>query len=1400
MRSIINGIKADVQSWRFLKPVPAYLSIIVMSLATSCTNEKAPERAEEKAEASPTDTKAGENAGEGFSLVTSAPAFSVAPGSYNTAQTVTITSATAGATIRYTGDGTWPTASVGTVYSGPVSISSMNVTTTLRAKAFKSGSSDSLTTSAVYKLENVAPTLASAVLNETTIGAQKFLTWTKATDANPITYQVRQSASNNISIIADAEANGTLITPVITSHNSNAELKFPLTGLVAPGTTSYFNIIARDAAGNKSIYTSKAVTFGADATPPVPGGSGNINYPRTTDTSMRLSWVQATDNMTPKASLQYEVRRSLSNNINNIANAETNGTVVTAYTADLTSVEYTGLSAGTNYYFAVIVKDSAGNKGYYGAATSTLASLGGSISSLSNTTTTEPSSQRKTFYDSVNDRHWAFYYNGSDLENAYSADGGTTWTKTASPYCATPGGNFAVTYKAISGVGYVFIASYCSANRIDFTRGVLSADDVTYNSWQVPFNGTSATDAYSQPTISISNTSNHVWVGATYRGAYYGGMDTMPVVRRSTNAADGDLSSWESVTNIGELPIAGVKSVVMLPGAGDHMALIVNSASINAYTYNGTSWTTTNSSDYGWATTFVSTGVSQGVSNGSVLAVASIGDVVYIGGTFTNAFGDPDADYIVQWDGTRWKSLSSGVSSPVRALAVSGADLIVGGQFTSAGGMPANSIAKWNGNRWMSLGAGVNNIVYAIAVSGNNIYAGGTFTTAAGAPANRIAKFDGSKWSGLGTGIYGATAVMNINAWFPTVRAISISGSDIYVGGDFSTAGGVPASNIAKWNGSSWSALGLGTNSTVHAIATMGGNVYAGGDFTIAGGNGGIKYIGKWNGTTWTVLGGGVDNTVHALAVAGGTLYVGGSFDYAESYNIFAPRIAKWSGTAWSASGSGLSGGSGVYALHAAGDLYAAGSLTGNVSKLATGGSSWSPVSGTGSASSNSWVNAMAASGTDIYVAGQFTMIGGVAVSNIAKWNGSSWSALGSGLNGAVYSLAVSGSDLYAGGEYGASGATSVSRIAKWNGTSWSALGTGLNGRVLSIATNGSDVYAAGEFAAAGGASASRIAKWNGSAWSALGTGLGSGYPRSVAVTGNDVYVTGDFTSAGGASASRIAKWNGSTWSALGTGLNAGGYTVAVSGTDVYVGGDFTTAGGVTVNRIAKWNGSTWSALGSGVNGTVNSIVANGSDVYVAGTFTQVGGSETSHRVGKWNGSTWSAMASTDQGFGWPQYAQQMMLSGNTLFVSGNVHGRFATYDMTAGSSKSSVSAVTDNSGNIHMTYVDSVSGKAVYKNYNGTTWSAATNLSTATTATNPVISINPANGNMWTWWMEASTNKLMQKLFTGSWGSESTIFNIQFSRNGGLSADANYDDGKAKVMWTSYVADSPVIYVRGVN
>src|SRR6185436_1985265 len=104
-----------------------------------------------------------------------------------------------------------------------------------------------------------------------------------------------------------------------------------------------------------------------------------------------------------------------------------------------------------------------------------------------------------------------------------------------------------------------------------------------------------------------------------------------------------------------------------------------------------------------------------------------------------------------------------------------------------------------------------------------------------------------------------------------SVRAIAVSPTgEVYVGGTFLTIDGLAANRIAKWNGTTWSALGSGVNSTVNAIAVSGTDVYVGGSFLTAGGIA-VNRIAKWDGTSWSALGSGVGDSVWGLGVSGTT-------------------------------------------------------------------------------------------------------------------------------------------------------------------------------------------------------------------------------------------------------------------------------------------------------------------------------------------------------------------------------------------------------------------------------------------------------------------------------------------------------------------------------------------------
>ncbi|WP_171654709.1 fibronectin type III domain-containing protein [Paenibacillus foliorum] len=350
----------------------------------------------------------------------------------------------------------------------------------------------------------------------------------------------------------------------------------------------------------------------------------------------------------------------------------------------------------------------------------------------------------------------------------------------------------------------------------------------------------------------------------------------------------------------------------------------------------------------------------------------------------------------------------------------------------------------------------------------------------------------------------------------------------------------------------------------------------------------------------WESLGTGVEGRIDDIAVSGSNVYVGGSF--VPSGEILTKFIAKWDGSAWSSLGGGVDGA----------------------------------------------VHSIAVSGSDVYVGGQFLNAGGSPASYIAKWNGSTWQSLGSGLSsnpsssvvGTVDAIAVSGTDVYAGGTFTSAGGTPISYIAKWNGSTWQSLGSGLNGEVRAIAVSGTDIYVGGFFTTAGGSPAKYIARWDGSSWHNVGSGFNDGFNvrvETIKISGTDVYVAGHFTGAGDVQLGHIAKWNGSAWQSLGTGLSDTVYDIAVSGVDVYAGGVFMNAGPREVRFMAKWSGSTssWDSVGGGLGTVVEAgfayaVTKSATGIYVGGQFSVAGGIPASY-IAKWvTGSTEPAITKPD--------------------------------------------------------------------------------------------------------------------------------------------------------------------------
>ncbi len=326
------------------------------------------------------------------------------------------------------------------------------------------------------------------------------------------------------------------------------------------------------------------------------------------------------------------------------------------------------------------------------------------------------------------------------------------------------------------------------------------------------------------------------------------------------------------------------------------------------------------------------------------------------------------------------------------------------------------------GQSWVALGDGVDGPVYCLAVYKNQLYAGGRFATADGTPASNIARWDGEAWYPLGSGTNGA------------VRALFVHDGQLYAGGDFTSCDGLTCSFVARWDGIGWSAFGSGLNGPVFSMTEYRRALYTGGDFTRVGSTA-VNRIAVWDGQAWRPVSGGVNGTVYALEVTDASelyadLYVGGAFVQQDLARIawYHPASQTLLATVW----GGFNAPVFAFANYDGG-LVAGGSFT------STGaGSAASHVAQRGhdfNGGTDGEVYALRSEGRDLYAGGTFGRVGpgsGLEAANVARWNGDSWEALGTGTNDTVRTLVVFQGQLYAGGEFDSAGGGPANHVARW--------------------------------------------------------------------------------------------------------------------------------------------------------------------------------------------------------------------------------------------------------------------------------------------------------------------------------------------------------------------------------
>ena len=327
----------------------------------------------------------------------------------------------------------------------------------------------------------------------------------------------------------------------------------------------------------------------------------------------------------------------------------------------------------------------------------------------------------------------------------------------------------------------------------------------------------------------------------------------------------------------------------------------------------------------GWDNLGTGSSPTKRALNGAVYALDASGAVLYAGGAFTDAGGNPTADYIARWNGTTWAALgSSTLNGAVHAVARFGGKVYVGGVFTNAGGNAnADFLAVWDGTGWGTVcnapGSAITGNVSALEVIGSTLYVGGAFQNGAG-----IASADYLLACDLQTGAPRSTVDTDGDFSGVVYALTSDANGALYAGGGFINLDRIPAADkIAYLDAGGWHAMGSGPGpgggaltDFVRSLAAAGNTVYVGTDSLNVAGLAPADHVVTWNGSAWSPLGSNAAATngwfptsasINSLTTSGRGVYAGGNFQNANG-DPRADQIAYFDGTAWQPVGSDSAG------------------------------------------------------------------------------------------------------------------------------------------------------------------------------------------------------------------------------------------------------------------------------------------------------------------------------------------------------------------------------------------------------------------------------------------------------------------------------------------------------------
>lgn len=541
------------------------------------------------------------------------------------------------------------------------------------------------------------------------------------------------------------------------------------------------------------------------------------------------------------------------------------------------------------------------------------------------------------------------------------------------------------------------------------------------------------------------------------------------------------------------------------------------------------------------------------------MATAANGDLIVVG-PFSTAGTDSSTvtlNCVGRWDGVAWRPLGTGLSRSgfsysvaMRAVAIMPTgDVIVAGDFNTAGGVAAGGVARWDGTSWAALGTGATEFNYAVYPNrtrllprpDGELLAAGNFVRLAGSAVNGAARWTGTEWVRLGTGIPGAQVAVR--------DGVLMSNGDLIVTGVGFFGTWQSSQRFARWNGTEWQPLagGAGGMTSPEQLFPLDGGGLLAVQPPVSGGSS-LAFLNRWRDGAWTEIGrfsgqlrGGVTSVLTIQRLNSGELFIGGNFTQ-------------------------------VNGMPARG-------------MVLYDGMRFKPVEIGMSASCRSLLSL---SNGEIIATGMFETVDGQWVGGAVRGDGVNWEPLHvpdspSAITSRYITklIELANGDLLGVGNFGSQSSTSYSLVARWTGDRWvplpspSPLHYGLS--TAAELPNGDIVVGVSEQASPGW-----IARWNGVRWDDMNGGVrGAVYAMTVAPNG-ELIVGGSFLEAGGQPAWRVARWNGLSWTSMNAGVGnpSTPYEVnalkRLSTGEVLAGGYFYQIDMLPANGLARWSGQQW--------------------------------------------------------------------------------------------------------------------------------------------------------------------------------------------------------------------------------